>query len=232
MQKKPQKQEAKEPTYRGIITSIKRVKNPEEQLNLTDKFFKEFLNKNYGVSQKLDLYETEKLFECKNKLIADFCRLLIEAYYSGERVDGLRMGKILHEFEKITNNISEEVPVAKENSPHKYYHSGEHKVPNPPVNQHLIIKPSNIAKHQDGPRVSTGKDHERNVSFFTHKDHAAHAKHHLNHAKHHMKNIHHSLAHSKKGAIDENLSIGGWADSLGDLKSEIIDDCKKVISKL
>lgn len=233
-QKKPKVKEEKDESYSDKIKRLLNHKNSEQKLALMDSLFKEFLAKKYNIHEKLELYEIEKKFESDAKIV-NFCKLMIEAYYSGETISESVVNKIYQSLEKI---VVEEKPVEQRapkkfsffRQPEQKYYDKKDHIPIPPSKVAPTVQENKVSHEEH--KLRHGRDQHDNMSVFADKEKAAHAKHHLHHAKHHLNHIKHSLAHSKNGTLNENLSIAEWADSLSEAKTDIIDNCKKVLSKL
>lgn len=248
--KKPK--EEKEITPEEKLLRILKNKTPEEKLQLMSNFSKEFFNQKYNINKKLDFYEIEKSFD-KNPEVAKFCQMIIEAYYSGEKVNEKLIESIEQKLLSIiavpkVQEVKHEKKLfsfVKKEKKHKiinpkYYASETAKqIPIPPKkdqkkSQKLEVESTKniFEQNQTKIKVRQGRDHENNVSFFTHKEDAAKAKSHIGEAKSSMKKIHSSLENSKDNSIKDNLFVSEFNEAVKDIKSKVSESYKNIISKL
>jgi hypothetical protein len=225
---KPRKIEQKE-SYPMKLDYLLLNRSPEEQLAAITFLFRDFLNKEFGTDPKLELDILEKDFK-NNPKISKFCTDLTAAFYSKERIDDKLIRSLSLSLKEIFFEQNPEILIKKVPEKARTRFQKYTSTINPPRKKEEALPATTTVVKQANLR--RGIDHHNNLSIFTPHNHAADAKQNISQAKQAVKKIDHSARRSKEGTLNENLSIIEWADSLGKLKNEIINDCKKVISKI
>lgn len=225
IQKKPEKKPEKE-DYASKLNKITEHKTSEEQLSAMNLLFKTYLIEKFNIKNSLEYEDIKE--KISHPKIREICNLMIEAYYSNEKVNPATVTKIHFKLKELFEETSETSIKSKG----RYYESKD--LTEPPIvnkdNSRTIRKTTQ--KTEPKSEIRHGKDNYNSVSVYAKKEHALKAKENFHQAKRHIKSIHKSMVNSKKGAINENMSITDWAEELSDIKSEMIDDYKKMISKL
>lgn len=148
--KKPK--EEKEITPEEKLLRLTKNKTPEEKLQIMSNFSKEFFNQKYNISKKLDFYEIEKQFD-KNPEIAKFCQMIIEAYYSGEKVNE----KLIDSIEQKLLSIIAVPKVHEAKSEKKLFSfvkkEKKHKIVNPKYYASETVKQIPIPPKKDQKKV-------------------------------------------------------------------------------
>ena len=94
----------------GLINEIENLRalkeSPESILNNLNTLTRNFLAEEFGISKNLDYSELIEIFRQRSKpMIISFCQKMLEALYSGEKLETKELNSLINNFQTIVSEI-------------------------------------------------------------------------------------------------------------------------------